>query len=470
MGQSNNINKINVGNNTYNNIVNANKNINKTSTKSFSAASESLDVDLNSKIKKNGNVSVEQINLNKLSGSKDDAKNSNYISKNNIFYEGYVKNKDNLKYQIQPDNKTVLISDKDGNPLWWTTVDAIKIFNNSNNGSNSSEKKSNNKITTTNNNSDKNMLKAEKIDFSKISSSRQDAKNRNFIPKQNVLFDYYIKNNIELKYEKMNDNTVLISDKDGNPLWWTTVDAIKNSVVTPQNNQSNANNTSNNQDSKKKSLEKKTTSNTNSNNKKREYGSFDGELKYYCQGSGDWGSFGGYGSIASLGCGPTSIATVISSLTGNRVTPDDVTSYMSQNGMCSSDGATWSDIEKIEKHFADMYSSDNKKFYTKSISDLSELKKVLASGNAMAVTLEETLHNGYGLHLSNGNTMGYDGHYIVLTGVKDNGSSDDYDVIIADPASESNNGASVSVHEVANGNANSSDAPSFWVVSSQPFE
>ena len=418
-------------------------------------------------VPKSGEVGIESIDLDRLSGSQDAAKNSNYISKDNIIYESYLKNKEKLKYQIQSDNKTVLISDENDTPLWWTTIDTIKKFNNnesSNNNDSSVKKESSEKSDTSTNKvitGNSGNIKAKQIDFSKVYSSRSDIKSGVSINEKDVSFEFYIKNNSELTYDKMSDGTLLISDKNGTPLWWTTVDAINDYVSKPQNNSSNSNTSSSKPDNVKPSKEDKQDKKDT-----REYGSFPSErLNAYVQ-YGDWGYFGSC-PMASSGCGPTSIAIALSSVMNDKnITPSVVADYMVSKG---ADGGNGTDYTKIIPTMNHYIKENGGNYYTKAIDDLDELKRVLASGNAIAVTNQST-KRGYPLQLSNGETMFYpDGHYFTLTGVKDNGSSNDYDVIISDPAKESNNGAWISVNQIAKNNGNAKE-PSFWVVSSEPFD
>ncbi|MBQ9318412.1 MAG: C39 family peptidase [Bacilli bacterium] len=207
----------------------------------------------------------------------------------------------------------------------------------------------------------------------------------------------------------------------------------------------------------------------------------------YSQKSG-WGNFG-YKSMESSGCGPTAIAIALASLTGNEeITPTTIVNYMNTHNSSGESvenisssmtvyGATcWGDVLPIMDHFANVYKTPEKPLYTKAVYDFGELKSILASGKAAAVTIEQTYRNGYGINLSNGTTMGYDGHYIVLTGVaKDKVMSnandpDDYDVIIADPANPYNNGLTTGVKEMAACAYNTEEEPGFFVISTEPLD
>lgn len=67
-----------------------------------------------------------------------------------------------------------------------------------------------------------------------------------------------------------------------------------------------------------------------------------GPLTYYNQGDARWGSFlyGGQDPLITYGCGPTVMAMLITSFTGNQVLPTDVATWAAQNnGWCPSQGS-----------------------------------------------------------------------------------------------------------------------------------
>lgn len=89
---------------------------------------------------------------------------------------------------------------------------------------------------------------------------------------------------------------------------------------------------------------------------------YDGELVYgangmniplYKQGGGQsWSSMAyGNGTIASSGCAPTSLAMVISYLTGNWVTPADVVSWTGNRYYVSGQGSSWNIFPACASHW-----------------------------------------------------------------------------------------------------------------------
>ena len=178
-------------------------------------------------------------------------------------------------------------------------------------------------------------------------------------------------------------------------------------------------------------------------------GGFKNKLFYYNQYDFSNSSYGVYGTIASHGCGPSSLAIVISSILQEEHSPIELTNYMCERGRCTNNGAVWSDIPITESEYAQEYG-----FKTAQIGDLDELRNVLSSGNALAVTIT----NG-GFYTNSGNKISSGGHYFVLTGVADDGS-----VTIADPANTNNTGRTVNLENLASHNHNSISNPSFWVV------
>lgn len=176
---------------------------------------------------------------------------------------------------------------------------------------------------------------------------------------------------------------------------------------------------------------------------------FKNKIIYYNQYDYSSYPYGYVGTIASHGCGPTSLAIVISSLLQEEHNPVELTNYMCANYSCSNDGSNWRDIPKIEQDYADKYG-----FKTAQVGDLDELRRMLSSGNALAVTIT----NG-GFYTNYGNLISSGGHYFVITGVADNGN-----VTIVDPANSNNTDRTVNLENLAAHNHNSLSEPSFWVV------
>lgn len=120
----------------------------------------------------------------------------------------------------------------------------------------------------------------------------------------------------------------------------------------------------------------------------------------------------GWATISSHGCGPTSLAIVLSSFRQTPITPQTVTQQVCQSGGCYSSGTSWDGLKVVAQSYGykteQIWSSAN---YPKVISALS-------SKNSLVIALM-----GPGEF-----TRG--GHYIVLTGTSSDGK-----VSVADPAS-----------------------------------
>ena len=127
----------------------------------------------------------------------------------------------------------------------------------------------------------------------------------------------------------------------------------------------------------------------------------------------DYNESYGYGStIASAGCGPTSMAMVLTYLKGETIDPVETANWSLANGhRVKNNGTAWSFFNAI----ADEYGVNSKQM---SVSR-SNITNSLQDGNMVIMSM------GPG-HFTNG------GHYIVLTGMNEDGS-----INVADPNSES---------------------------------
>ena len=77
----------------------------------------------------------------------------------------------------------------------------------------------------------------------------------------------------------------------------------------------------------------------------RQYDEGSASIIYFSQLDKRWGyeKYGKTSSIAESGCGPTSLAMVVSSLTNKKVYPDEVAEYSAENGYrCEGSGSYWS--------------------------------------------------------------------------------------------------------------------------------
>lgn len=150
-----------------------------------------------------------------------------------------------------------------------------------------------------------------------------------------------------------------------------------------------------------------------------------GQVRYWNQG--DYGNYyyssnvgvgqykrskGGYATIASHGCGPSSMAIVLSSFTGRDISPIVTTQQVCQLGGCTSSGSYYWALQSLAEQYG--YKAE----FVKKNGNLSKVTSALASGNSLVVALM-----GPGIFTTGG-------HYIVLTGTR----ADGY-VSVADPAS-----------------------------------
>ena len=138
------------------------------------------------------------------------------------------------------------------------------------------------------------------------------------------------------------------------------------------------------------------------------------EVYYYSQLDPRWKNlpYGPSETIGSSGCGPTSLAMVVSSLTSHVVDPVEMCNWAYKNGyLCEGSGSYHSLIPDGAKHFG----------LTVDYAKANEPQKIvdaLASGKLVIAIM------GKGHFTSSG-------HFIVLRGVTSDGN-----ILIADPASK----------------------------------
>ncbi len=144
----------------------------------------------------------------------------------------------------------------------------------------------------------------------------------------------------------------------------------------------------------------------------KEYSEGYANIPYYNQTDKRWGSLS-YGSspILSAGCGPTSLAMVVSGLTDNKVTPDVVADWSYKNGhRAEGAGSYWSLMTDGGKHYGLNVEAVSRR-------NPNAILKALSDGYPVIVAM------GKG-QFTNG------GHFIVLRGVTENGK-----ILIHDSAS-----------------------------------
>lgn len=166
------------------------------------------------------------------------------------------------------------------------------------------------------------------------------------------------------------------------------------------------------------------------------------EIVYYNQTEEPWAStsFGGT-TIRAAGCGPTAMAMVISTLGGAAVTPQDVAAYTAaQNLYVPKKGTSHSLPEKAAKNWG---------LSVRRVKDtqMQQVEKALKEGAMAVVICGEYTITGSG-----------SGHYIVLTGVTQEGF-----FTIADPASRIRSGRVYSTDTIQS-YARDLDAGSIWIM------
>ena len=145
--------------------------------------------------------------------------------------------------------------------------------------------------------------------------------------------------------------------------------------------------------------------------------------------------YGSYGTIATHGCGPTSMAIVVSSLLNKAHDPVELTKFACSNNYCSASGTSWSYFEAAGKKYG-------LKVKTIEKSDSGEVLTSLNRGDSLVIAL------------MNKGTFTTGGHFIVLI------STDGDKVAIQDPASRERSKNTYSFKNVI-----LKEATKFWVIS-----
>jgi hypothetical protein len=138
-------------------------------------------------------------------------------------------------------------------------------------------------------------------------------------------------------------------------------------------------------------------------------------VHYYSQLDDRWKNkpYGRQGTIGSSGCGPTSLAMAVSSLSNQVIDPIQMSTWAYQNGYkCEGNGSYHSLIPEGAKHFGLTVDYATSK-------DAQKIVDALASGKLVVAIMSAG-------HFTKG------GHFIVLRGVTGEGK-----ILVADPASKS---------------------------------
>ncbi|MDO4941672.1 MAG: C39 family peptidase [Lachnospiraceae bacterium] len=168
-------------------------------------------------------------------------------------------------------------------------------------------------------------------------------------------------------------------------------------------------------------------------NKKEMLGGF----VYFNQGDSAWNDNGYH--IKQAGCGPTSMAVVISSLTDQWVTPVDTTVWAYDHGFYSNAGSEHSLIPALSKK----YHLDCKGVGR----DISQIRKALKDGNPVVCLM------GPGYF-----TKG--GHFMVLVGIDDGDH-----VTVADVGSRQRSQYKYKLKDIISQSKSASAGGPFWVIS-----
>ena len=138
------------------------------------------------------------------------------------------------------------------------------------------------------------------------------------------------------------------------------------------------------------------------------------EVHYYNQLDARWKDllYGVTSTIGQAGCGPTSLAMVVSSLTGNIVDPIQMCRWAYENGyLCEGSGSYHSLIPEGGRHFGLTVEGCT-------VSEPQRVVDALASGNLVIAIM------GKGHFTTSG-------HFLVMRGVTSEGK-----ILVADPASK----------------------------------
>lgn len=165
------------------------------------------------------------------------------------------------------------------------------------------------------------------------------------------------------------------------------------------------------------------------------------KVVYYNQGDAAWKSLPySTSTIGSSGCGPTSMAICISTLTGKKVTPRQTCEWAGKNGYyIKGSGSLHSVIPGLAKHY-------NVK--CKAIGeDKSQIIKALKTGKLVVALMAPG-------HFTD------NGHFIVLTGIKDG------KITVADCGSRNRTKQTWSLDLIVNeSNSDAGAGGPFWIIS-----
>lgn len=172
-------------------------------------------------------------------------------------------------------------------------------------------------------------------------------------------------------------------------------------------------------------------------------GSFKNSIHYFNQNdyaSSPYGAISG-ATIKSHGCGPTSMAIVISSFKNQDISPVETTNWACSNGYCTESGSAHALIPALAAQYG--LSSSNE---IASNGNLQPIVDALASGNSLVVVLAKS------------GEFTKSGHFLVLTGIDSSGN-----ISIADPASREKTKNTYNLNFLIN--PTQGHIVKFWIIS-----
>lgn len=168
------------------------------------------------------------------------------------------------------------------------------------------------------------------------------------------------------------------------------------------------------------------------------------QVVYYNQLDSRWSNqlYGRSSTIGAAGCGPTSLAIAVSTLTGNTVDPPTVCAWSVANGhRCEGSGSYHSLIPEGAKHYGLQVEYLGR-------SSARELEKHLSSGHLVIAIMAKG-------HFTSS------GHFIVLRGITKDGK-----VLVADPASYKRSGQEWDMSIILNeARGDAASGGPFWSLS-----
>jgi hypothetical protein len=168
---------------------------------------------------------------------------------------------------------------------------------------------------------------------------------------------------------------------------------------------------------------------------------------YYSQFDSRWKDkpYGQQGTIGSSGCGPSSLAIAVSTLSGQTIDPEHMALWAYQNGYkCEGNGSYHSLIPEGATHFGLTVDCAG-------VNDAQKIVEALASGKLAVAIMSKG-------HFTKG------GHFIVLRGVTAEGK-----ILVADPASQSRSETEWDLSIILNEARKDAGAGGpFWILGSSP--